>query len=58
MMPSFTSGQDSDAKRRITRNEGPKAEESLDFVTLIWNVRERVCNEENAKCTDAKTFIS
>ena len=58
MMPGFTSGQNSDAKRRIKPNEAPRAEESLDFVKLSWNARGRVCNEETVNGTDAKAFIS
>ena len=52
MMPGFTPGQNFDAI------ESPRAEESLDFVTLSWNARGCVCNEWTVKGTDAKTFIS
>jgi len=58
MMPGFTPGQDSGAKRRIETNEAPRAGESLDFGTPNWNRMGRVCNEETVKGTDAKTFIS
>jgi hypothetical protein len=58
MIPGFTPGQGSDAERRIKPKKALRAQESLEFVTLSWNARGRVCNEQTVQSTDGKSFIS